>query len=245
MEKKCYQLLILTLMGILMYSCQNKIEVTAQPKLTLSEELASESDGQIVLGEKLENPYSVKNMQLALKSLKEKQKKSSKSYSAKTLNDDLDIQVTDYYVKFWVKNDEQKNLLIADSLNLSIIPLDVEIEQEGDYFVDENTDIEQAQWLYTSVVKDYKFHSEVVYEKIEDLFLIEESGPEEEEGDEEEDETTTTTLLREKVLFQKVFFLIWKTKHYRLQTIGKSPKMNKISKMAYLLEEVKEDPKAI
>ena len=149
MEKKCYQLLILTLMGILMYSCQNKIEVTAQPKLTLSEELASESDGQIVLGEKLENPYSVKNMQLALKSLKEKQKKSSKSYSAKTLNDDLDIQVTDYYVKFWVKNDEQKNLLIADSLNLSIIPLDVEIEREGDYFVDENTEIKQAQWLYT------------------------------------------------------------------------------------------------
>ena len=111
---------------------------------------------------------------------------SSKSYFAKTLNNDLDIQATDYYVKFWIENDEQKTLLLADSLNLSIIPLDVEIEQEGDYFVDENTEIEQAQWLYTSVVKDYKFHSEVVYEKIEDLFLIEESGPE------EEDETTTT-----------------------------------------------------
>ena len=181
-------------MGILIYSCQDEIENTPQTELTLSEELASESDGKIILGEKLENPYSVKNMRLALKSLKEKQKKSSKSYSAKTLSDDLDIQTTDYYVKFWVENDEQKTLLLADSLNLSVIPLDVEIEQEGDYFVDENTEIEQAQWLYTSVVKDYQFHQEVSYEKIEDLFLIEPSEPEEIEGDDDEDESTTTTV---------------------------------------------------
>lgn len=193
-HKNSLRLLILTLIGIMMYSCQNEIEDTPQSELTLSEELASESDGQIVLGEKLENPYSVKNMRLALKSLKAKQQKSSKSYLAKTLNDDLDIQTTDYYVKFWVENDEQKSLLLADSLNLSIIPLDVEIEQEGDYFVDENTEIEQAQWLYTSVVKDYQFHSEVAYEKIEDLFLIEPSEPEEIEGDQEEDESTTTTI---------------------------------------------------
>ena len=84
--------------------------------------------------------------------------------------------------------------LLADLLNLSIIPLDVEIEQEGDYFVDENTEIEEAQWLYTSVVKDYQFHQEINYEKIEDLFLIEPSEPEEIEGDEEEDESTTTTI---------------------------------------------------
>lgn len=194
MKKHSLRFLTLTLIGILLYSCQNEIEDTPQPEKSLSEELASESDGQIVLGEKLENPYSVKNMRLALKSLKEKQKKSSKIYSAKILSDDLDIQTTDYYVKFWVENDEQKSLLLADSLNLSIIPLDVEIEQEGDYFVDENTEIEQAQWLYTSVVKDYQFPSEVAYEKIEDLFLIEPSEPEEIEGDEEEDESTTTTI---------------------------------------------------
>ncbi|UOY05790.1 hypothetical protein L0P88_17845 [Muricauda sp. SCSIO 64092] len=194
-KARSYGLLILALIGILTYSCKkDEIENTSEPELSLSEELASESDGKIVLGEKLSNPYSVENMRLALKSLKRKQQKEPKNYSSKTLNDDLDIQTTDYYVKFWVENDEQKNLLIADSLNLSIIPLDVEIEQEGDYFVDENTEIEKAQWLYTSVVKDYQFHPDVTYEKIEDLFLIEESGLEEEEGDEEEDETTTTTI---------------------------------------------------
>jgi hypothetical protein len=76
-------------MGILIYSCQDEIENTPKTELTLSEELASESDGKIILGEKLENPYSLKNMRLALKSLKEKQQKTSKSYSAKTLNDDF------------------------------------------------------------------------------------------------------------------------------------------------------------
>ncbi len=193
-HKASFRLLILTLIGIMVYSCQKDDLNTPVPKKNLGEELASESDGQIILGEKLENPYSVKNMRLALKSLKEKQKKSSKRYAAKTLNDDLDIQTTDYYVRFWVEDDEQKSLLLADSLNLSIIPLDVEIEQEGNYFIDENTEIEQAQWLYTSVVKDYQFHSEVAYEKIEDLFLIEPSEPEEIDGDDYEDETTTTTV---------------------------------------------------
>ncbi|WP_233882153.1 hypothetical protein [Tenacibaculum piscium] len=194
MKKHSLRFLTLIFIGVLIYSCQDEIENTPQTELTLSQELASESDGKIILGEKLENPYSVKNMRLALRSLKEKQQKSSKGYSAKTLNDDIDILATDYYVKFWVENDEQKTLLLADSLNLSIIPLDVEIEQEGDYFVDENTEIEKAQWLYTSVVKDYQFHQEINYEKIEDLFLIEPSEPEEIDGDDNEDASTTTTL---------------------------------------------------
>jgi len=41
-----------------------------------------------------------------------------------------------------VENDEQKQLLLTDSLNLSEIPLDVEIEQEGDYYVDGDTQIQ-------------------------------------------------------------------------------------------------------
>jgi len=185
---------MLVLIGTIVFSCQDDIENIPQTTQSLSEVLASESDGEIVLGKKLENPYSIKNMRKALKNLKEKQQKSTKGYAAKTANDDFEIEITDYYVKFWIENDAQKNLLLADSLNLSIVPLDVEIEQEGNYFVDENTEIEQAQWLYTSVVKDYQFNSEVAYEKLEELFLIEESGPEEDEGDENEDESISTTL---------------------------------------------------
>ena len=89
MKNNTIRFLILTLIGIFVYSCQNDIEETTQIEKSLNEELASESNRQIILREKLENPYSVKNMRLALKSLKAKQKKSSK-----TLNDDLDIQLT-------------------------------------------------------------------------------------------------------------------------------------------------------
>lgn len=148
----------------------------------------------IKLGKKLENPYSVKNMRIAYRNLIEKNKKSKKTYVGKIFKDSTAIQTTDFYIKFWVEDDEQKSLLLADSLNLSTIPLDVEILQEGDYYVDEDTELNEAQWLYTSVLKDYQFHPEINYEKMENLFLVEESGLEEEEGDEEEDETTTITV---------------------------------------------------
>lgn len=182
--------ILIPLLALLINACQR--DTLEQ---TIEEPTAEEEPETLIkLGEKLENPYSVANMRKAYNSLTKKNKVANKSYIGKTFKDSTAIGTTDLYVKFWVENDEQKNLLLADSLNLSIIPLDVEIEQEGDHFVDENTELEQAQWLYTSVVKDYQFRPEVAYEKIEDLFLIEESGPEEEEGDEEEDENTTTTI---------------------------------------------------
>jgi hypothetical protein len=141
------------------------------------ENVPNESDTQGILrpGKQLENPYSVKNMRKAYANLMEKQENQRITYEAQIMQDSTLIQATDYYVRFLIENDEQRNLLLADSLNLSIVPLDVEIDQEEDYYVDENTDTEQAQWFYTSVAKDYQFHPEITYEKIEDLFLFEES----------------------------------------------------------------------
>ena len=169
MKKHSYRLLLLTLIGIMFYSCQKEDEILLNNSLSSSKELANNHEGNIILGKKLENPYSVKNMRKALESLKKKVKNKS------TLKGESEIEVTDYYVKFKIENDEQHNLLIADSLDLSIIPLDYEIEQEGDYYIDENSVSEQSQWLYTSVKKDYKFHSDIEYEIIEELFLIEDS----------------------------------------------------------------------
>ena len=144
---------------------------------------------QIKLGKKLENPYSVVNMRRAYANLIKKLEKGQKGYDSQILKDSSEITTTDYYVKFWVENDEQKQLLLADSLNLSEIPLDVEIEQEGDYYVDEETEIQEAQWLYASVVKDYQFPDGISYEKVEDLFLIEPSNTEEVENEEDDSKT--------------------------------------------------------
>ncbi|MCF6213955.1 MAG: hypothetical protein L3J45_08020 [Flavobacteriaceae bacterium] len=198
MKKKLKIITILTLIGIVFNSCYRDEGILKQNELSLSEQMNNSGLKSIVLGKKLENPYTVDNMRKAYKILKEKSKTLNKSYASKTLSDSLDIETTDYYVKFWIENDAQKTLLIADSLNLSIIPLDVEIEQEGDSFVDDNTEIEKGQWLYTSVVKNYQFHPEIKYEIIEDLFLIEES-------DVAEDDASSTTTIAGKSGISKSF----------------------------------------
>jgi len=60
MRKQCYRLLILILMGILMYSCQKEDEIQL-----VNEENTNQTqiEGTMKLGKKLENPYSVENMQ--------------------------------------------------------------------------------------------------------------------------------------------------------------------------------------
>ena len=121
MRKQCYRLLILTLMGILMYSCQVNDEI-----LTLNEENTNQTqiEGMIKLGKKLENPYSVENMQRALNNLKKV------NINAKTTTSRLNIETTHLYVRFLPKNEEELSILKRDStLVLYDYPLDYEIEE--------------------------------------------------------------------------------------------------------------------
>ncbi len=170
-------------------ACEKEESLTLKPQPEAQVEL--DTLQKVKLGKKLENPYSVKNMRRAYVNLKKKMEKNHKTYGSQILKDSSEITTTDYYVKFWVENDEQKQLLLADSLNLSEVPLDVEIEQGGDYYVDEKTEIKEAQWLYASVVIGYKFPEGISYEKVEDLFLVEPSSIEEESG---EDDSKITTI---------------------------------------------------
>ena len=88
-------------------------------------------------------------------------------------------------------------MLIADSLNLSDIPLDVEVLEEGIQFIDEEAEKEEAHWVYTAVPKDYAFRPEITYEILEDLFLIEPStieGQEEEETQQGSRQVVTNTI---------------------------------------------------
>ena len=190
--KNSYRLVLLTLIGIMTYSCQNDDESFKEQTLehTVSQILENDSLPKIRIGKKLENPYSVANMRKAYESLKQKRvlatASSSSSLAALSTDQDIQIETTDYYVKFWIETDEQKNMLIADSLNLSDIPLDVEVLEEGIQFIDEEAEKEEAHWVYTAVTKDYAFRPEITYEILEDLFLIEPSTIEGQEEQEEE-----------------------------------------------------------
>lgn len=156
-----YWILILSLTGMLFYSCQKDVtpfetgELTQQEPLSYQEQLAFDLGKGIKLGKKLENPYSVKNMRNAYTSLMEKHKKSGTTYHGKTLKDTTEITITDYYVRFWIDDLAQQEKLVADSLYLSLIPLDVEVEEDGSYFLDENSDVENDEgfWVYTAVEK--------------------------------------------------------------------------------------------
>ena len=82
---------------------------------------------QIVLGQKYDNPYSVRNMVAAYSDLKN---------SGEQIGN-IQIRTTDLYVRFLPQDTAQYNSLEQDTnLVLFDYPLDYEIVQEGDYYHD-------------------------------------------------------------------------------------------------------------
>ncbi len=125
----------------------------------------NKSDGIIVLGEQLENPYSVENMQKALDAL------NSSGMSTKS---NLVIEPTHLYVRFLPKMDEELQILKSDStLILYTYPMDFEIETNGDYYHDPSLPDTAITWQYTVVEPDFVFPN-IQYEILSELYLLEE-----------------------------------------------------------------------
>lgn len=119
-----------------------------------------ETDGLMVLGEKLENPYSIENMQKAYADL-------IKTKAA----GDFKIETTDLYVRFLPKDSTELLMLQSDTLlELFDYPLDYDIEVEGTYYHDPSIPEGEITWLYTTVKPDYKFPP-VRYEILEKCFI--------------------------------------------------------------------------
>jgi hypothetical protein len=160
--------LMISAVIVALSSCQKEELVPV-----VEQEVSLESDGLLktVLGKKLENPYSVSNMKRALEILRES------NPNGRTLGDDIEIQTTDYYVRFFARTDEELEHLEADSLHLYDYPLDHEIDSLGDYYIDPDLNPEEGKWYYTSVPVDYQF-PDIEHEVLEELFLIEEDTTE-------------------------------------------------------------------
>lgn len=122
-----------------------------------------------VLGDKLENPYSVSNMRLALESLSPEE--------AAGLSVD-DISTSHLYVKFKPKNDEELDLLKTDStLMLYDFPLDYEILEPGEYYHDPEIPDSLPTYQYASVPFSQRSAVDalgVEYEVLENLFIPDE-----------------------------------------------------------------------
>lgn len=79
--------------------------VVQKESQTVLEEDGSQVSGQTVLGRRLENPFSTKNMTKALDFLK------TKSGDTRTSLDDIEIEATHYSVRFEPENEIQLGVL--------------------------------------------------------------------------------------------------------------------------------------
>lgn len=113
--------------------------------ITGNETTGGLSHEMIVLGDKLEDPYSVENMTRAYESL----------YPTKAGRNPL--PTTDLYVRFLPCDDAQMKELESLGLTLLDHPVDFEIVKEGDYYHDPEVEEGAITWQYAVVDKDFEF----------------------------------------------------------------------------------------
>ena len=118
----------------------------------------------IILGKKLNNPYSLKNMQAAYDSL-------CMASGVATRSVDM-LQPTHLYVRFLPKDSVDINRLDKEKLDLFCYPLDYDVEQWGDYYHDPSIPADQPTWQYTRVPVGYDF-PDVQYEILDTCFIPE------------------------------------------------------------------------
>ena len=117
----------------------------------------------VTVGEKLENPYSVSNMNIALQEVR--------NHYPTLVPADFSISTTDYYVKFFIESSDDLEILQQDDLELFPYPLDYEMDEEADYTLADEEDL-TGKWVYTSVPIDFNFDNiQMEYGILEDLYL--------------------------------------------------------------------------
>lgn len=139
------------------------------PEIQLSNN-ASGIDGgyqqsDLILGNKLNNPYLLNNMTAAKNTL------TNKGFSSLL---PINIRATHYYVKFKPQNFDQYDDLISDTtLKLSDYPLDYEIITRGNRYHDPSIVDTLPTFQYTSVKIDFHFNDTIPYEILASLYIPE------------------------------------------------------------------------
>lgn len=117
--------------------------------------------GMVVLGERLEDPYSVKNITKALESL----------YPTKAGT--IDVSTTDLYVRFLPDGQDQLDMLESLGLEMLDHPMDYAIVREGDWYHDPAVPEENITWQYCVVPPDFEFPANIRYEIIDRCHITE------------------------------------------------------------------------
>lgn len=117
------------------------------------------SHGMIELGDRLEDPYSVDNINAALKSL----------YPTKATR--MDVTATDLYVRFLPGSQDEFDRLEALGIKMIDHPLDYQIVKEGDYYHDPSIPDDEITWQYAVVKSDFRFPGDIYYEILDECYI--------------------------------------------------------------------------
>jgi len=162
MKQKLKNGLILALIGITVISCKKDkiLPINNITNTPTESQIPVKSESVTILGDKLENPYTVENMQIAFNQL-----------TIKSQN--VTLEKTDLYVRFLPKNSAELKVLIEDlELDLWDTPVEYEVKEYGAYYHDPNLSTDNYTWQYTTVKPDFQFPN-IKYEIINELFLPE------------------------------------------------------------------------
>ncbi|MEE1962183.1 hypothetical protein V1387_05770 [Allomuricauda taeanensis] len=176
----------LIILGILSQSCE-KENPTASPEEI---QVVDADHAKIVLGDSLDIPYTVDNMQTAFDNLIFNLKKNSKTSKLAKIfkdGDNIEIVPSHYYYRFLPKDSAEHNLLINDTvLQVSNIPLHLKVEQEGDYYDDPNyvgdENPDAPSYLYAVVPYDYAIPGNLQGERLDNYYFapdVSKDAPEE------------------------------------------------------------------
>lgn len=149
--------LLMFLIMVILFSCfQDENISSIKP---------NRKEGSIVLGKKLSNPFSVKNMQLAYENLRTKS-------AVGRIKDELHIHTTHLYVRFLPENYVMYDTLTSDSTIYFVDhPIDYEIEQAGDFYHDPAIPNTLPTYQYTAVPVGYVAPDGITFEVLDELYL--------------------------------------------------------------------------
>lgn len=149
---------------LLLYLCVHLIMSCEMQSVPLKDPTIN-NDVEVVLYERLSNPYSVENMTNAYNSIK----------GAHTKSNSIVVDTTHIHVKFKLRNPNELDLLKQDTtLNLYPYPLDCDISLEG--FVETYEVGREFPTYYASVPFGVVIPDGIEYEILDYLFIPEELG---------------------------------------------------------------------
>lgn len=161
MKTKKWIFNLVIVIGLILTSC-DKEELNPENQMPTQNEALDEGynqkDGMVVLGEKINDPFAIQNMQKAKSNLK----------SAGTDVPEEDIEPNKVYLRFLPKDEDEWQILKTDSnMVLYDFPLDYEIEVYGTYYHDPEIPDSSITWQYTVIPIDYEIPNvehEILYE---------------------------------------------------------------------------------